>query len=207
VSFGVMQAVSEQSKTTGIDRLVLLAYAFYAHKDTRMCWPANSKITKWVNTYDRKVRRAKQALIRTGELQLIKPGGNQFAFRKTDTFKVGLDTWTYPRQKDGNTPPLQANLFKENGQHHPAQKPARAKAKPQPQPDRETFRTYAMENGISDQDANSLYDIWDAAGWRNGFGKPIIIWKSTLIRRREYGHLPSQNRRKNAQPKQAFCDI
>src|SRR5260221_1368312 len=95
MSTKVTAVVWAQSKASGVDRLVLLAYAWHADRITRECWPSNKTVAREINAPERMVRRSKKELIRIGELQLLERGSNHKSCRKSDTLKVGADSWQY----------------------------------------------------------------------------------------------------------------
>jgi Helix-turn-helix domain len=109
MSVEVMQAVIEHSKATGVDRMVLLIYAWHADKTARECWPSNSKVAGEANALKRMVIRSKKELIRIGELYLLERGSNRRGFRKTDRLKVGSDSWQYCYRKGDKETPLKGD--------------------------------------------------------------------------------------------------
>lgn len=75
MSWQAVDAVMTSSATAGADRLVLLAIAWRANKDTAECWPAVPTIAADATVSERQVTRSVRVAVELGELEAIPRAG------------------------------------------------------------------------------------------------------------------------------------
>jgi len=64
----------------------------------------------------------------------------------------------------------------------------------------EDLKSFAIEIGLPESDGASMFDHWEANGWRNG-SNPVRDWKAGIRKWKSQGWLPSQKRNSTSQPK------
>jgi hypothetical protein len=88
----------------------------------------------------------------------------------------------------------------------PVKKKARTK-QPFKAPSLAEFKTYASCKGIDDDDAEGLFNIWEAGDWHDSKSNPIKNWKQKLITYKVNKWLPSNKRPKEAEPVRKYKRI
>jgi hypothetical protein len=79
---------------------------------------------------------------------------------------------------------------------NPRKKKAKAKNIPG-QPPLAEFVEFARSKGIDAKQASDQWEIWDVQEWRDGNGKPILMWKGKLLlfAKRGFGAFGEQQRK------------
>lgn len=75
MSHQAVEAVINHSRTRGADRLVMLALAYRADRDTAECWPSTPTIAADSTVSERQVPRSVRAAVELGELEVRRGAG------------------------------------------------------------------------------------------------------------------------------------
>jgi helix-turn-helix protein len=89
MAFELVADVFNHSKTKGLDRLVLLAIANFAHAKTGKCFPSISSIAGKCGITDRTVQRCITRIKGLGELSII-PGGTFDGKLRANEYRITL---------------------------------------------------------------------------------------------------------------------
>jgi hypothetical protein len=65
------------------------------------------------------------------------------------------------------------------------------------------LKEYAVEIGLPESDGESMFDHWEANGWKNGSNK-VRDWKAGIRKWKSQGWLPSQKHQSNQPPKRGY---
>lgn len=201
--FDVLGVPNAQGLCMG-DKLILV-YLRWRQGDNGHSWPSLTTIEKDLRISRRTCLRAISRLCEAGCIEKTpgRPGrghSNHYAVRTGK--RAHGDTFTANR-KGGTTPPIGARKggklspekvaechLKEQGKEPTKSIVRRSPAKTRRQtptgqpfipPTVEDVRAYAAERGRPDFDAEHFVEHYTLAEWRDKGGKPITVWKQTLL--------------------------
>jgi hypothetical protein len=190
MSLKALTHVWEHSKQEGGNLLVMLALADYADEKGRS-FPAIATLAKKSRLSERQVQRATKKLEEDGEIEILKNAG-----------MCGSNVYQIKRLTSGDKmSPCQnvgGDMDGKNGVTPTTPKP------PGEPPDHkekarcslDQVRAFAVEMGCPASDGDSMFDHWEANGWKVGANK-MKDWKATFRYWHRNNYLPSQKNVRN----------
>jgi len=207
------------------DKLVALALADFADRDTGKAWPAVATLERMTSLSERTIRTALQRLADAGHLTIERSIGRGHSScywlhvkgAAAAPLESGKGATPAPITEikgapDAPIPDLKGAIDDSKGANaaikgaaaapHPlrtVKNHQEASPKPAAHPSLDEILIFVKELGLPSSDAESCYWKWVGNGWTND-RKPVKDWKATIRSWRAAGYLPSQKAAGAARP-------
>ncbi len=190
MSIAVSGRVWKFSRHKSGNLLVLLAVADHADEEGS-AWPGIDRLARMTRLSDRHVRRCLNALLETGELEIMPEsspsGGTLYRIRlehltaeigtappaKTTPASAGKDVDVTPSIRE---PSQETSL--ETDSHSASFENGRASLKPRIE---EVLRFVSQRKDLDAEVAKIWWHECEACGWIDSHSRPIVRWQSALI--------------------------
>jgi hypothetical protein len=200
------------------DKLVALALADFANRETGKAWPAVATLERMTSLSERTIRTALQRLVEAGHLTIDRSRGRGHSSRywlhvigvadlpisdqkdAVDAPKVdekGARAAPILNLKGANADPKGANDAIKGAAFAPDTiKPLKKNRKrgallPAARPSIDEVSSFCVEQGIKASDGEFCYWKWVGNGWTSGTAQ-IRDWKATILSLKAASYLPSQ---------------